>query len=264
MAIHSRSKRGFTLVELLVVIAIIGVLAGLLLPAVQVCRESARRVTCSNNLKNQVLALHDFHDAHHKFPPGRNALNGSDHSWCTYVLPYLEQSAIYDRIKLDRRWDDVAGNYDVSRETIPAFRCPSSVLDAPGDTDYAGIMGSSLTGLGWRGTFTSGVLLTLDALSPEAIGIAAITDGASNTICIAESADRSEEEHGKWADGLHIIHHSNGPINFGTGEIFSRHRVGAFVARVDGGVVFLSTSTDPYIVGALCTRNGGESVNLDQ
>ncbi|MHB8957504.1 MAG: DUF1559 family PulG-like putative transporter [Pirellulaceae bacterium] len=263
MAMHSRRRRGFTLVELLVVIAIIGVLVGVLLPAVQYSREAARRMTCSNNLKNQVLALHNFHDVKNMFPPGCNSLNESDHSWCTYLLPYLEQSAVYDGIRLDRPWNDVAGNYAATRALLSVFRCPSSIFEAPGDTDYAGIMGSSLTGLGWSGSFLSGVLLTRDENWPGVLRFADITDGASNTICIGESADRDEENHGNWADGLHIISHSNGAINLSPGEIFSEHPTGAFVARADGGIVFLSNSTDQYVIGALCTRNGREPVSVD-
>src|SRR6056297_3242731 len=85
------NQRGFTLVELLVVIAIIGVLVGLLLPAVQSAREAARRMQCSNNLKQMGLALHNHHDAHEAFPMGVTPWHRNGYNWKFKILPYLEQ-----------------------------------------------------------------------------------------------------------------------------------------------------------------------------
>ncbi len=138
---HARRIHGFTLVELLVVIAIIGILVALLLPAIQMARESARRTQCTNNLKQIGLALHNYHDTHKVFPPsyviqpGGGGINGTPDpatrdagpgwAWGTLLLPFMEQNSLYDSFDLSRPcWDPV--NATPARTPLSMFLCPSA------------------------------------------------------------------------------------------------------------------------------------------
>src|SRR5262245_9143676 len=97
-----RWRKGFTLVELLVVIAIIGMLIALLLPAVQAARESGRRTSCQNNLRQMGVGIHNYHDTKRLLPPSRR---GPQHAtWFVLILPYAEQNALYDQWDIDKTY----------------------------------------------------------------------------------------------------------------------------------------------------------------
>ena len=135
-------RPGFTLVELLVVIAIIGILVALLLPAIQAAREAARRTQCINNLKQLGVAMHNYHDTYGVFPFGVLAVNrngatqngGSRWGWGAYMLPYIEQEALYGEIRIsgvDGNWwfqSQAVNNGQVRammKQEMAAYRCPS-------------------------------------------------------------------------------------------------------------------------------------------
>jgi prepilin-type N-terminal cleavage/methylation domain-containing protein len=158
------SRRGFTLVELLVVIAIIGVLVALLLPAIQAAREASRRMSCQNNCRQVGLALHKFHDTYKAFPKAGKLSN--ELSWHVYVLPFLEQSALYEQFNLSAGAFNGAPlnrgpmKNELALEPRPVYLCPSSPVvqmltnpphfvntpeiingQVPYTTHYYGIMG---------------------------------------------------------------------------------------------------------------------------
>jgi len=118
------ARTGFTLVELLVVIAIIGILVAFLLPAVQAAREASRRSQCQNNLKQIGLAVQNHHDAKRVFPMGRNAIDQKAVSLAFFLLPYIEETTLYNS------WDRNAKSFDPTNEAtmrtpIEAYACPS-------------------------------------------------------------------------------------------------------------------------------------------
>lgn len=136
-------RTAFTLVELLVVIAIIGILVGMLLPAVQQVRESARRTACLNNIHQLVLATHNFESAQGFIPPGARLGEGT--GWHAYLLPYIEQDSLYSQIFVTDPDQDFNWSSDgliALQATIPMFRCPSepapeSIDSFPGPANRA-------------------------------------------------------------------------------------------------------------------------------
>ena len=139
-------QRGYTFAEILVVTAIIGILVALLLPAVQACREAARRMNCQKNLEQLIIAVHNYEMLHQVYPPGtinstgpiQSLPQGYHHNWLIQLLPYLEQKNTHAHI------DDLVGvyhanNIPVRQLNIELLRCPSSPASGRGYTNYAGV-----------------------------------------------------------------------------------------------------------------------------
>ena len=268
---HRSVLCGFTLVELLVVMAITSVMAGLLLPAVQSARESARRTTCMNNLRNQVVALANYHASHKRLPPGRNSGKFDPegpilgYSWAAYTLPYLEEASLSRSLDFHLPWDAPANQLAVKTQ-LPLFQCPSSEEVFAGESDYCGINGTAMITTSGEKEFTlsdlakilnRGVLIPF-LTSKEGINFKQVTDGLSNTLAVVESPVTSAEQSSYWASGTICISHDSGTVNSRKNGIFSDHPSGAHAARADQSVSFLSSDVADSVIGALCTRATGD------
>lgn len=181
-------RRAFTLVELLVVIAIIGVLVALLLPAVQAAREAARRMSCSNNLRQCVLALHNYHDVNKAFPamgffaPG---YLGEDWSPQARLLPYLEQENLENLID----WDLSYRSQQVVAETrVAPYLCPSEVNDRMRVGSFNNYPLNYAMNLGTWMVYDPNTRQGGDGLvhPNSATGFNTVIDGSSNTLAFIE------------------------------------------------------------------------------
>lgn len=242
VAPRPKNAAGFTLVELLVVIAIIGVMVGLLLPAVQAAREAARRMQCSNNLKQIALSMHNYHDTYQTFPYGHKLEVAGQTKrrdcWFQRILPFIEQGAYYDA------YNQVEATYGATAEYIhnlpeefigrpvAAFMCPSdaSAPSRGGNGSTRGFKGTYGVNAGggnpttWNlETITEPINydMTADAGGlfgrQTARGMKDAVDGTSNTVLVSEGISRGTiaawgELGGYWGGAPH------GSFGFSTGE----------------------------------------------
>jgi prepilin-type N-terminal cleavage/methylation domain-containing protein len=293
----SAQRLAFTLVELLVVIAIIGMLVALLLPAVQQAREAGRRASCANNLKQIGLAIAQYQLTKGVYPAsntndvwgwddGRSELN---HSWASLIMPYVEESALKDKINFSISAMETA-NQSAASTIVSIYRCPSytgpSVTEdvhyPPGNYaigNYVSIGASDVDHVYAVSLKPEGVIFPVSKIKPKDV-----TDGLSKTMFIAESR---EERMRVWIDGrtgaYTALAYGPGTINpfsapvslnytpyYNDGDVkclygpSSMHPGGAHHLFGDGSVHYLLDSISKATYVGLCTRAGKEILdNVD-
>ena len=282
------SRRGFTLIELLVVIAIIGVLVGLLLPAVQQAREAARRSSCGNKLKQQGLAAHNYADKHasrgDNFLPSAMGVNATGASTVTNpvtgvthwshivaILPYGEENNLYNAI-------NGAGNYAVPTGTnatveVDWLICPSFVGTTAGQSVYKANVGTSdeqgVTATN-SGTFNAKTLSDNGGLGlHQDKGFASYRDGTSNTLMIVEENFNENYWEGHANASTHGLATgaSVSPIPGTVSQAFpsSPHAGGVNgYCLADGSSGFLSNTISTATLRALSTANSGDTIGDDR
>lgn len=284
-----RPAQAFTLIELLVVLAILAVLLGILLPAVQKIRERGNRARCQNNLHQMGLALHQYHQTHHRLPPAVETYDDPFPflSWQARILPWIEQAALWANTEAAFAQDPVfwmAPHHVVRATVLNIYICPSDGRTvgnrAPGAvpaafTNYLGVSGDRPG----RGTLFLSSRIRFDD----------ILDGTSQTLLVGERPPSPNERFGWWYGGIGQMYDGSldshmatrqlnqtfyaptcraGPYAYQPGtqanmcDIFhfwSQHPGGAHFLFADGSTHFLSYAADP-VMPALATRAEGESI----
>ncbi len=305
------TRRAFTLVELLVVIAIIGVLIALLLPAIQSARESSRRTQCQDHLRQNGVAIQNYIAANKRFPAGKK-YTGPRHlpttqsiSWSSFLLDYLEQGNAYKKLDFKLQLSDPA-NLPVTSQIIAVYLCPSTSrieqhrgedhrllpMGEPGGgmacIDYLGVSGPDKDAeppgateeygrqrgvlIGNKGFEDEDTMIEPPVIRPEHV-----TDGLTNTICVAECTGRGVEYdaeddkikslNGAWASGSNVSHITKSinqepiPDAWYNEAIMSDHPGGAHLLMCDGSVHFANDGIEKPTLMSLCSRDGEEVVS---
>lgn len=294
-----RSRQAFTLVELLVVIAIIGVLVGLLLPAVQAAREAARRMDCSNRVKQIGLAMHNYESTHKTFPAGnlgfssaKDCTSGGNKggaSWTVLILPFLEQSALYDSFDTGELFTSTSNlpgdsqNHELFLLPNASYQCPSDPGSRPGsnNTSYYGVQGGgpdpvcSSQSAG-RMFYDNGMLFVNSRM-----GFRDMTDGSTSVFVVGETRynDQSVENgYSGWASSAKmdswgmpgVLAGARDQINafdvnplkektldYQTRTFGSHHPGGCHFGMGDGSVQFVTESIDLVLYQTLAIRDDG-------
>jgi len=282
---------GFTLVEILVVVTVIAMVIALLLPAVNMTREAARRSVCGNHLRQIGIAQQNYLESYRSFPigciectflPGRNNHRNKMISWNVALLPYLEQLSTWKIFDYNYAAKS-AQNRVATATVIPAFLCPTTSRiaytsgdinrngewdagDEMGYTDYGGIYG--VEGIGRSAPVGLQHFLIADSLGVMLYEIPtepdAIRDGLSFTALVGESTGRGYQQQSEWSNGHNCFAQNQDiGINVTTdNELHSEHSGVAGVVFCDGHVRYLDQSVEQTVLISILTRSGGESISF--
>ena len=282
-------RTGFTLIELLVVIAIIAVLIALLLPAVQMAREAARKTQCRNNLHQIGIGLHNYLSSHGVLPSsvvgtsGGAAQNHLLHTWLTMILPYVEQDVLYNGYNFSLRYSHVS-NATVVSQVVEGYLCPSA-SNIPLVQAGFGVNNYAASG-GTEPQVFDGVMFPISS-----VGMRDILDGTSQTFAASEIIHETLG----WARGADATSGGGGggcSNGFARGvarwwkcctacaqagvnplqtacnnscerrfQFSSMHAGGLHFAFADGHVQFLSENIDLMLLRAMTTRSGQETMD---
>ena len=298
-AMRIEKRQAFTLIELLVVISIISILMGLLMPAVQSAREAARRISCSNNMRQIGIALHMYHDTTGGFPPGWIgthpgtgepwASGPSGFSWGTMLLPYLEQENVVKN-EVDFKLPIMHPFHNhVRKYRVENYICPSDAADPyfylKGEDDPKKTI-AELAAANYVACFGTRELHDCEQMKPGQIcrgngaffhnshvNFNRFVDGTSHTIIVGERS--SKWGYSTWtgvipggADAfarvLGVADHPPGNDHFHMDDFSSYHKGGAMFLFGDGSVQMLTSTIDLYTYIGLATLNGGEVANRRQ
>lgn len=270
------TRNGFTFTELLVVIAIIAILIALMLPAIRRVREPAERAQCQNNLRQLMLAMHNFASTgrpapypatghpdspdERLFPPGcfgPGTMPEERLSWMVKLLPYLEQQSLYRQFVLEKGY---AGNLPATQTRIKTFLCSASKEAATKGavTHYVAMSGIGRDAAEQPAGAAGNGFMGYD----RPTSVSRIKDGTSNTIALMETRVGL----GPWARGgtstLRGFDPADVPLH-GDKRPFGGHAAGMHAAMADGSVRFLPSSIDAKRLAAAITIGGGEPVDLN-
>lgn len=292
-----RSRRALTLVELLVALAIIGLLAALILPAVQAARATARRAQCLNQVRQVALGLHQYHDAQGHFPAGMSSAKSHIRcqfsSFLVHVLPFVEQNVLHEEISKDFAAQPNAFFPSPPHRrfsiTVRLYACPNDARVAHPQVTHGNFIVGLTSYLGSSGAnhlAHDGVFYV-----DSSTRMSEITDGTSNTLMLGERPPSPDFWYGWWYGGAvmdgqwapdavlgaaeinrdtqFLSHCGDGPHLFRPGKqqemcdtlhYWSTHSDGAHFAMADGSVQFL-TYASGEVLPKLATRAGGEAVS---
>jgi prepilin-type processing-associated H-X9-DG protein len=238
-----------------------------LLPAVQAAREAARRISCSNNLRQIGIGLHGFHEVNDHFPQGGVEVrslrfpngtlrypNGRQLAWSAYILPYMEQTPLYNQIDFTKTFDSPE-NAAAAATIISTYICPSVprtsyLREGRGPCDYGGIYGPRILS---PNNPPKGIMLYM-----QVVAIRDIADGTAYTLMISEDYYADDMQ---WINALNVFDVSAAINTAPENDIHSYHPGGANGLFADASVRFLSNEMDLKTLSAICTRAGSETVS---